>query len=55
MGRVHKSEISWTEHENTASQLLSIRAPIEVLVLGIDKMRQILNLSIKQCMPKPND
>src|SRR5206468_218112 len=52
-GLVHISEMSWTRRVNHPSELVQPGAPVEVVVLEIDKTKQEISLGMKQCQANP--
>jgi small subunit ribosomal protein S1 len=54
-GLVHIGEISWTEHPAHPSELLTIGAEVEIVVLNVDVAKQRVSCSIKRTQENPFD
>ena len=54
-GLIHVGEISWTEHPNHPSELLTIGQEVEAVVVNIDVPKQRVGLSIKRTSSNPYD
>ena len=52
-GLVHISEMSWTRRVNHPSELVQPGAPVDVVVLEIDKTKQEISLGMKQTEVNP--
>ncbi|MCC6322952.1 MAG: 30S ribosomal protein S1 [Phycisphaerales bacterium] len=52
-GLVHISEMSWTRRVNHPSELVQPGAPVDVVVLEIDKTKQEISLGMKQIEVNP--
>jgi small subunit ribosomal protein S1 len=52
-GLVHISEMSWTRRVNHPSELVQPGAPVDVVVLEIDKTKQEISLGMKQTEINP--
>jgi small subunit ribosomal protein S1 len=52
-GLIHISEMSWTRHVKHPSKILSIGAPVEAMILKVDKEHQKISLGLKQTEPDP--
>lgn len=52
-GLIHISDLSWTKKINHPSDFTTIGAPIDVVVLDVDKESRRLSLGHKQCTPDP--
>jgi small subunit ribosomal protein S1 len=54
-GLVHIGEISWTEHPAHPSELLTIGAEVEIVVLNVDVAKQRVSCSMKRTQENPFD
>jgi len=52
-GLVHISEVSWTKRINNLSSLFSVGQEVDVVIIGLDKARRRMSLSIKQLQGDP--
>lgn len=52
-GMVHNSELSWNEHIKHANQKLKLGQSIEVKVIGVDRDKEKISLSLKRMGPNP--
>lgn len=52
-GLIHIGELSWTEHVNHPSQIVTLGEEVEVVVLDVDVGRQRVACSIKQLTENP--
>ena len=54
-GMVHIGEISWTEHPQHPSELLTIGQEVEAVVMSVDTAKQRVSCSIKRTQENPFD
>jgi small subunit ribosomal protein S1 len=54
-GLVHIGEISWTEHPQHPSELLTIGQEVEAVVMSVDTHKQRVSCSIKRTQENPFD
>lgn len=54
-GLVHIGEISWTEHPQHPSELLTIGQEVEAVVMSVDAHKQRVSCSIKRTQENPFD
>jgi small subunit ribosomal protein S1 len=52
-GLIHVSEMSWTQHVKHPSQLLTLGAETEAIILNIDQDSKKISLGLKQLEPDP--
>ena len=54
-GRVHVSEMDWTNKNVHPSKVVQLGDEVEVMILEIDEDRRRISLGMKQCMSNPWD
>ena len=52
-GLIHVSEMSWTQHVRSASDVLSVGQEVEAVILSLDREDRKMSLGMKQLMPDP--
>ena len=52
-GLIHVSEMSWTQHVRSASDILSVGQEVEAVILSLDREDRKMSLGMKQLIPDP--